>query len=82
MGTAGVLRAKVGVIWEKDAARAVKINWERVIRRPVDSISLVGWKGCLGVIVYRYRAQSWRKEVNMMVLRGRSIQLCSRHELT
>jgi hypothetical protein len=58
IGTAGVLRVKVGVIWEKEAARAVKMNWERVIRRPMDSVSLVDWRGCLIVIVYRYRAQS------------------------
>jgi hypothetical protein len=35
MGTSGDLRVRVGVIWEKEAARVVKMNWERVIRRPV-----------------------------------------------
>lgn len=40
MGTDGDLSVRVGVIWEKDAASAVKTNWERVIRRPVDEISL------------------------------------------
>ena len=35
MGTAGVFRVKVGVSWEKEARRAVKMNWERVIRRPL-----------------------------------------------
>ena len=35
MGTVGVLRVKVGVSWEKEASRAVRMNWERVIRRPL-----------------------------------------------
>lgn len=35
MGTAGVARVSVGVSWEKEARRAVKMNWDRVIRRPL-----------------------------------------------
>jgi hypothetical protein len=46
MGTLGVARVRVGVIWEKEAARVVKMNWERVIRRPVvGSVWWVGWIG-------------------------------------
>lgn len=40
MGTAGVARVKVGVSWEKEARRAVKMNWERVIRRPLSCVVL------------------------------------------